>query len=228
MKSVFYMMLMSVFLLSTSNAAPPKGKATSPVAKPVNAAEPAKGNALLGRDKAEAERCIECHGVDGNGANHANGTEGKFAKLAGQYPAYILKQIRDFRSGARKHDQMAIMARSVSDEDVLDIAAYFASQPRMTGEGGDTHQVGKTLFDQGDPGRGIVACASCHGEKGKGLAANPLAPVIGGQEWRYMEKQMLEWRSGERRNSPDGVMNNVTKALTDAELASLVNHLSGL
>lgn len=84
---------------------------------------PRPGDAALGQGKADAERCIECHGADGQGQGHSNGPEGKFARLAGQQAAYIVKQIQDFRSGARKHDQMAIMARSITDEDAADIAA---------------------------------------------------------------------------------------------------------
>ena len=187
-----------------------------------------KGDSVVGREKAESERCIECHGLQGQGAEHANSAEAKFAKLAGQYPDYILKQIRDFRSGARKHDQMAIMARSVSDEDVLDIAAYFGSQLVMNGKDGDLHEVGKELYQSGDATRGITACVSCHGVKGKGLEGNKLAPVLGGQEWRYLDQQLRNWRAGDRRNSLDGAMNRATAALTDKEIESLADYLSGL
>jgi cytochrome c553 len=231
-RTAIYTVLVSVLFMSSAWAATVasktktnEGKQSKQVSVPV----PRQGDPVIGRDKADSERCIECHGLDGQGAGHPNGPEGKFAKLAAQSPAYVLKQIQDFRSGARKHDQMAIMARSVEDEDVRDIAAYFASLPAMKGDGGgEVHEVGKKLFLQGDPARGVVACASCHGDKGQGISSTPLVPRLAGQEWRYLEKQLLEWRSGERRNSPDGVMNAVVKPLTDAEVASLINYLSGL
>jgi cytochrome c553 len=208
-------------------AAPAVGKAR--VVDPVPAkALPAKGDPALGREKADSERCVECHGVDGNGAGHSNGPEGKFAKLAGQHPDYLLKQICDFRSGARQHDQMQIMARSVSDEDVRDIAAYFASQPGMKGQDGERHALGKSLFENGDPARGIAACIGCHGALGKGVEGSTLTPVIGGQEWRYLDKQLRDWRSGERRNSPDGAMSQITKTLSDADIEALANYLSGI
>ncbi|MFT3857188.1 MAG: c-type cytochrome [Aquabacterium sp.] len=189
------------------------------------------GDAVLGRDKADAERCIECHGADGQGAGHGNGPEGKFAKLAGQHAAYMLKQIRDFRSGARKHDQMAIMARSVSDEDVRDIAAWFASLPAMKPDGGaqgDVPNRGRQLYAQGDAARGITACITCHDDKGQGTSGQPLIPVIGGQEWRYLDKQLRDWRSGERRNGPDAAMNQAAKALNDNEIEALASYLSGM
>src|SRR2546430_1342452 len=88
----------------------------------------AGGDAVAGKLKSETERCQECHGVDGNGV------DGKFARLAGQYPEYIVKQIRNFRTGARKHDFMSMMAKSIDDLDLADIAAYFSSQQKMKGD----------------------------------------------------------------------------------------------
>lgn len=188
---------------------------------------PQKGNPLLGREKIDSERCQECHGIDGQGAGHANGPEGKFAKLAGQDAAYLVKQMQDFRSGARKHDQMAIMARSVSDEDVRDISAYFASLPVMKGEpdpkAAAASAIGQRLYEQGDATRGVPACASCHSPQAQGAA---LAPRIAGQEWRYLDKQLRDWRSGDRKNSPDGVMNKALAPLTDAEIEALATHLA--
>lgn len=218
------LLLTSVFLSSLALAAPKARQAEAKSSK----AEIVKGDPIVGKEKAESERCIECHGLQGQGAEHPNSAEAKFAKLAGQYPDYILKQIRDFRSGARKHDQMAIMARSVSDEDMLDIAAYFGSQPLMNGKDGELHEAGKALYLAGDATRGIAACATCHGPDGKGIAGNKLAPIVGGQEWRYLDQQLRDWRSGERHNSPDGAMNKVTAALTDKEIESLADYLSGL
>ena len=226
MRTLFYSALMSACLLPVM-AAPAVGKARAVDPAPTKAL-PAKGDPALGREKADSERCIECHGVDGNGAGHSNGPEGKFPKLAGQHPDYLLKQIRDFRTGARQHDQMQIMARSVSDEDVRDIAAYFASQSGMKGQDGERHALGKSLFENGDPARSIAACISCHGALGKGVEGSALTPVIGGQEWRYLDKQLRDWRSGERRNSPDGAMSQITKTLSDAEIEALANYLSGI
>ncbi len=187
-----------------------------------------RGNPLLGKDKSEEERCQECHGVTGHGQGHSNGPEGKFAKLAGQSAGYMLKQLEDFRSGARKHDQMAIMARSVSDEDLRDIAAYFASQSVMKGEAAVATDVAVKLYANGDAARGIPACVACHGVNGKGLPAQAAVPVIGGQEWRYLDQQLRDWRSGDRRNSAGGVMSAAVKGLTDQEIEALATYLAGL
>jgi len=186
-----------------------------------------RGDAVLGKAKSEAERCQECHGPQGQGS--LSEPEGKFAKLAGQYPDYVVKQIRDFRSGARKNDVMAIMARSIDDADVADIAAYFAAQERMRGDGKGGSTDARQLYAQGDAARNIVACASCHGEQGQGKSAGKEQfPVIGGQDARYLERQLTDWRAGERRNSPGAVMNRVAQSLSDREIKSLAAYLAGL
>lgn len=92
-----------------------------------------QGNAMLGRMKADDERCVECHGAYGQGNGHAEGAQGKFPKLAGQNPQYMLNQIQNFRTGQRKSDLMEVVARNVTDEDVRDILAYFSSLPCMNG-----------------------------------------------------------------------------------------------
>ena len=219
-----------VWPAAAPQAAKPRTLAGRAAAAPVAAAVPIfGGDAQAGRLKSEAERCQECHGADGQGAGHPNGPEGKFAKLAGQHPAYILKQIRDFRSGARKHDFMQMMARSLDDADVADIAAYFGSLPPMHGEGRDRPR-GQALYERGDAARGIPACVACHGPQGRGRQVDGrpdgLMPVIGGQEWRYLEKQLQDWRSGFRRNSADGAMSQAIQALDDADIQALADYLS--
>lgn len=214
-----------VFTSLAAFSAPPSRVAKG-VARDVSPMAMKKGDPLRGRELIDSERCMECHGVDGQGAGHPNGPEGKFAKLAGQHPDYLLKQIRDFRSGARKHDQMAIMARSISDEDVIDIAAHFALQPVMKGEPGPINELGQRLYEQGDAARGVPACVACHGPNGKGLPGLTLMPLVGGQEWRYLDKQLRDWRSGERRNGADAGMNLAARNLSDADIEALASHLA--
>lgn len=226
-----------------------------------------KGDPVAGRDKADAERCLECHGAAGVGQGYSNGEQGKFARLSGQQQAYIVKQVEDFRSGKRKHDFMAMMARSISDTDLADIAAYFASQPAMpasaanggapgagagagagasagaagggspgAGSGTATRAgasvvfnvppagAGQQLYQRGDGSRRVAACAACHGAAGQGVAG--VAPVIGGQGLRYLAQQLHDWRSGARRNSPGGAMNQAAAPLSDAEIEALAQYVS--
>ena len=126
MKTLFYSALVSACLLPCVMAAPAASKAR--VADAASAkALPARGDPVLGREKADSERCMECHGVDGHGAGHANGPEGKFAKLAGQHPDYLLKQIRDFRSGARGNNPgMTDLMKATPEQDFAPLAEYLS------------------------------------------------------------------------------------------------------
>lgn len=205
-----------------------KGKAKSAGATAPLTASARTGDPLAGARKSDEERCQECHGADGHGFGQSASSEGRHPKLAGQAADYIVKQIADFRSGARKHDVMTLMARTVEPADILDIAAYFASRPPMKGEGGAVNPLGRSLYERGDAARGIEPCIACHGPAGEGIAGlGAAAPRVGGQEWRYLEKQLLDWRSGERRNSRDAVMNRVTRGLSDEELRALADYLAG-
>lgn len=187
------------------------------------------GDAVAGRDKAESERCPECHGPAGGGTGRDGNADGKFPRLAGQYPAYIVKQFGDFRAGRRTSDAMAVMADTLDEADLLDIAAFFAAQPRMPGESRPASRDGQRLYFSGDPARGITACCQCHGETGQGgIGPQGPVPLIAGQQWRYLDKQLRDWRSGERRNSPEGVMNRNAQALTDPEIESLADFIAGL
>jgi cytochrome c553 len=225
----------ALLLASSANAqnkaAPAKPRAPAQVpAKPAAATAAAVpvGNVELGRVKADSERCMECHGTLGEGTQHSTGSEAKFARLAGQHPSYLRKQIDDFRSGARKHDIMTLMAKSLEPADIPDILAYFAAQKRVAGDGSD-NAAGRKLYLEGDASRGIPACVACHGADGLGvIGGQVLAPVMAGQEWLYLERQLLDWRSGWRKNSDGGVMNAATKSLSDQEIKDVASFLSAL
>jgi len=178
------------------------------------------GNAAAGKDKSAL--CQGCHGEDGISFEPA------IPKLAGQYAGYIGKQVRDFQTGFRSNAIMNGMAATVDDADLNDITAYFASKGKMKGEG-SSNPVGKNLFQNGDMTRMMVACVNCHGINGKGKTPdNSMFPVLGGQQKEYLRIQLMNFRQGERANSPGGVMNIVTQKLTDAEIESLAEYISGL
>jgi cytochrome c553 len=196
--------------------------ATAPAfAKDGNAklTESRTGNPVVGKIKSQL--CQGCHGEDGNSL------ETFVPKLAGQNAEYISKQVRNFQTGKRTHQIMNDLATTVNDDELIDIAAYFASQKKMKGDASAGNQIGKDIFLKGDASRMIVACVNCHGANGKGLEPNPsMIPVIGGQNKDYLRRQLINFRKGDRSNSPDGVMNGITKLLTDAELESLADYIS--
>jgi cytochrome c553 len=182
----------------------------------------APGDPVAGKDKSQL--CQGCHGEDGRS------TEGMIPHLAGQYAAYISKNLRNFQSGIRTHQIMSAMAATIDDADLADISAYFASRPKMKGRGtGAGSDVGKQIFLNGDMNRMIVSCVNCHGVNGKGKTpTNSTFPVIGGQQEGYLRGQLLSWRKGERTNSAGGIMNIIAQKLTDAEIDSLAKYISGL
>lgn len=195
--------------------------------RPAKPAAVLTGDAAAGQVKADSERCLECHAPPGIEQGYSAGEDGKFARLAGQQQAYIVKQVEDFRAGRRSNDFMAMMAGSISDQDVADIAAYFAAQPAMPAARRNAATVGATgaaaqLFRQGDAGRKVGACAACHGAAGEGVAG--VAPVIGGQGRRYLSQQLHNWRSGARNNN--AVMKEVASGLTDQEIEALALYVS--
>jgi cytochrome c553 len=211
-------------------AATPKVEAKAPAPQIAKAAEEdsaeaikqrsGPGDPVAGKDKSEL--CQGCHGEEGNS------TEPTAPKLAGQYGPYISKQLRNFQDGIRTHQIMSDIAKTINDDDLADIAAYFASRKKMKGAGSE-NKVGKELFLHGDMSRMMVACVNCHGVNGKGKTPiNSVFPVIGGQHKDYLRGQIINFRAGDRSNSPGGVMNIITQRLTDAELEALADYVSGL
>ena len=179
-----------------------------------------RGDPVAGKDKSML--CQGCHGEQGISI------DGLIPSLAGQYGQYITKELRNYQSGERSHQIMNAMAATISDDDLDDISAYFASQPKMKGNG-ETNEIGKKLFLRGDLSRTVLACYTCHGVNGKGLTPNtPMFPIIGGQQKEYLRLQLLNFKLGDRTNSPNGIMITIAKKLTEAELDALASYISGL
>jgi len=230
----------SAAFAKSANPATSKEKVSTPATAPLkDVSAPLKEGIVMGDDdsgdaiklrsgpgdpvagKGKAELCTGCHGEEGISL------EGMAPKLAGQYGKYIAKQLRNFQSGTRTHQIMSAIAATVSDDDLADIAAYFASRTKMKGIGSD-NKLGKELFLHGDMSRMMVACVNCHGVNGKGKTpSNSVFPVIGGQHKDYIRGQLINFRAGDRSNSPGGVMNIITQKLTDAELEALADYVSG-
>ncbi|RZI84797.1 MAG: c-type cytochrome [Rubrivivax sp.] len=179
------------------------------------------GNPVLGKSKSVV--CQACHGVDG----HSAATDSP--KLAGQYADYLIGQVRNFQSGARRHPAISEPAFGISEADVADIAAYFASQNTMAGNGPQAGVPIQSLYARGDPKRDVLACASCHGENGKSnFNGSDSSPVIGGQHQAYLRTQLIQLRAGHRKSGAGGVMNLIAKSLKDEEIEALSDYISAL
>ena len=193
--------------------------AAAALAQSDNAKPLRNGDPLAGKSKSLL--CQGCHGEDGNSLSTL------VPKLAGQNAGYIAKQVHNFQAGIRKHAIMDDLAMTVNDDDLADIAAYFASRPKMRGDG-SSNTVGEKLFVHGDLSRGVVPCVTCHGENGKGMEPNSeMFPVIGGQNKDYLNRQLANFRNDDRTNSPNSIMNKITHKLTDDELQALAEYISG-
>lgn len=180
----------------------------------------AQGDAAAGQ--AKAALCGSCHGVDGNSPLAMN------PKLAGQGEGYLYKQLVEFKSGARQNATMAAMVISLSDQDMQDLAAFYASQ-QVTVGGADPAliELGESIYRAGNKELGVAACASCHSTDGKGNAPAKF-PAVGGQHAEYTLAQLKAFRSGMRNNDAGSMMRSTVERLTDKEIEALASYLEGL
>jgi cytochrome c553 len=195
----------------------------------INIASAVEGDAEAG--KAKAGVCGACHGATGVNPSPT------YPDLAGQKAAYVVKQLVDFKSGARTDMMMAPMAANLSEQDMADLAAFFASQKRASERvasandssapataaiAGDvsivTSTPAKSIY-AGDVKSGqekSVMCTSCHGADGNSLV--PMYPKLAGQSASYLTKQLADFKSGERK---DPVMVGMVAALSKQDMQDL-------
>ena len=181
----------------------------------------AQGNASAGESKAAV--CSACHG------NAGQSTIGENPKLAGQNAKYLIKQMQDIKSGARTVPLMTGLLNNSSDQDMADMAAYFAAQ-EVTLEGADPElvELGESIYKAGIAKLNVASCSACHSPTGQG---NPQAgfPALGGQHSQYTINQLKAFRSGERSNDGNPMpMRIVSERLTDKEIEALASYISGL
>ncbi len=179
-----------------------------------------KGDAEAG--KAKAASCAACHGADGNS------TVATFPKLAGQNAPYLMKQLHDFKSGARKNATMSAMAAPLSDQDIDNLAAYFASQKMSTGTADKALVAkGEKIYRGGNTATGVAACMACHGPTGAG---NPAAhfPHLAGQHAQYIVAQLEAFKSGARANDAGKMMREIASKMSDEEMKAVASYIEGL
>jgi cytochrome c553 len=175
------------------------------------------GDAKAGETKAAP--CAACHGPAGNSFNPL------WPKLAGQGAPYTVKQLQKFKSGERMNPVMAAQVVNLSEQDMLDIAAYYAQQKPSLGAAVPELAVqGEKLYRGGNAESGVPACLGCHGPRGEGVAG-PAYPRIGGQQPGYTEAQLRAYRDGSRK-AP--MMTIITAKMTDEEIRAVSSYLAGL
>lgn len=197
-------------------------EAAAPAAAPV-------GNAAAGKTKAAAV-CASCHGADGNSLVTT------YPRLAGQGAKYIAKQLHDFKSGKRANAVMMGMAGPLSDQEILDLAAWFSSQKSGTAAADPVlAKAAEKLWRGGNLESRVEACTGCHGPSGRGNVYAAF-PALRGQHADYIEAQLKAFRAAgrgdigatTRENDPEGIMRSVSKNLSDGEIKALAQFVSGL
>ncbi len=191
------------------------------VSAAAQAADPIVGDAKAGQAKTAV--CAACHSPDGNSAAP------NFPKLAGQGERYLLKQMHDIKGGKRTVLEMTGLLDNLSEQDMADIAAYFASQKMSVGAA-DPKVVaaGEALFRGGKIEEGMPACTGCHSPNGAGNAAAGF-PHLGGQHAQYVSKQLTDFREGNRTNDGDSMMMRAIAAkLSNKDIAAISSYIQGL
>lgn len=182
----------------------------------------AAGDADAGKVKSAV--CAACHGADGNSAISVN------PSLAGQVPGYIAAQLAAFKSGERENAIMAGQAAGLSQEDMDDLDAYFATQtPRISSKLTDADKAlaeeGKKIYQGGYAQRGISACMSCHGPSGHGIPKN--YPRVAGQHKEYLEQELLKYKKGTRKGYNE-IMSDIAFGLSELQIKQLSAYMAGL
>ncbi len=182
-------------------------------------AAPAKAD--LARGQAVASQvCVACHTVDGTRGLAANPI------LAGQHPEYLAKQLHDFKAGRRINAIMQGFAATLSEEDIVNVSAFYASLKPVPGtsRNPDLLLLGERIWRGGIAAKNVPACAGCHSPNGAGIPAQ--YPRLSGQHAEYVESSLRAYRAGERANNAQ--MLAIAANLSDREIAALADYAAGL
>jgi len=192
----------------------------------------AAGNADAGA--AKAATCLGCHGTNGNSVND------QWPSLAGQNAAYITAQLKYFHKQVRLNPSglMTAMGATLGDQDIEDVAAYYAAQTPVGLEADPSYwKAGEKLYRGGDSARNIPACMACHGPAGTG---NPAAgyPALRAQHSGYTIQQLTEYAADQRythdaRGESNGghygtIMHTIAQRLSQEDMRNLASYIQGM
>jgi cytochrome c553 len=164
--------------------------------------------------------CAACHSTDGSRGAAANPI------IQGQHPDYLVKQLAEFKAGKRKSPIMQPIAAGLSEQDMKNVAAFYASKQPKPGfaRNKDLVALGEKIYRGGVADRSIPACSGCHGPAGAGIPAQ--YPRLAGQHIEYTEAQLAAFRSRARQNNL--VMNDIAAKLNDREIKAVSDYVGGL
>jgi cytochrome c553 len=167
-----------------------------------------------------SEVCAACHGADGNSIAPT------FPKLAGQQKVYLLRELKDYKSGKRVSEIMAPFVATLSDDDLSNLAAYYAKQKSAPGVAGDPKllSIGKNLYLKGNSKTDVPSCDSCHEEDGSGSGK---FPRVAGQHVDYALDQFRLYATGKRTNGAR-VMQAVAERMSEEETRAVAEYMASM
>ena len=164
--------------------------------------------------RAKSQACAACHGADGNSAS------GMFPSLAGQSWRYLYIQLKDFKEGRRSNPLMSPMAATLSREDMIAIANFYAAQPLKP----STFKADEGKVKLGKAKADETLCTMCH--LGGFLGQNEI-PRVAGQQYEYIVQQLKDFKARTRTNDA-GNMTSVGQTLSEADIENLGHYLTSL
>ncbi len=177
------------------------------------------------RGKEKSATCVACHGSDGNSVNPA------WPKIAGQNQRYLLQQLKLFKKGEKGGRNNAVMypiVEALSEQDMQDLAAYYASQTVTLGVAkAKGLNRGQQLYRGGDLDKHITGCIACHGPKGLGNN-EALFPALRAQHADYVIAQLNAYKKGTRQSVENNIMQSIAKRMDENDMAAVANYIQGL
>ena len=184
--------------------------------KAVKRGDPQAGSEL-------AATCAGCHGADGNSV------VGQWPTLAGQRESYTLAQLIHVQKGERMIESMMGLLDNYSEDQLRDIAAFYAAQEVKVGQADSINfELGQRIYRAGNLSNGVPACTGCHGPQGKGVESAGY-PMLSGQKAEYVVTSLVACKNGERVHSSNAkIMQGIAARLTTEEIRAVANYVSGL
>ena len=183
----------------------------------------AAGDPEAGQSKATV--CAACHGMDGNSQ------VAQWPKIAEQHEGYLARQTRLVREQMREVPQMYPIVQNLSDEDIADISAWYASQTIKPGVADEALvEQGRALYHGGNRESGVPSCMGCHGPAGNGIPGAGF-PMVRAQHATYTADRLRSYRDGETNGPNDPyskIMVGVAANLTDSEIEAVASYIEGL
>ena len=164
--------------------------------------------------------CFLCHGADGESSSPV------FPRLAGQNAAYVARQLADYKAGRRRSSTMQPMVEDLAPADFAALGSWYATRPTHVHkvEDEELSQVGRFVYNRGNPYSGVAACSTCHGPAGHGTDQ---LPRLAGQHAQYVENQLKQFNKRERTND-NAIMHAIASRLSELEMKAVASYLSGL